>query len=93
MKFGQLIEYKMGIFFLKNHTQNGEASTRPFYRKIKIEQSLDQQSEMLQSLFLLYIQVKVYQLTIYFSCYNLKNDQISLPDCLYFFIYWLVCVM
>ena len=26
------------------------------------------------------------------SCYALLTDQISLPDCLYFLRYWLICV-
>ena len=39
----------------------GEASSRPFYKKPKLSISLDQQSEMLKSLLLLYVQVIVYQ--------------------------------
>ena len=40
---------------------DGEASRRPFYKKSNLSISLDQQSEMLQNLFLLYVQVKIYQ--------------------------------
>ena len=49
MKFGQLIEYNMRKNFLqKSYTQyGGEASPRPFYKKLKISISLGEQSEML----------------------------------------------
>ena len=62
IKFGQLLEYSMrNIFLRKSYTKcGGEASPRPFKSKLSI--SLDQQSEMLQSLFLLYVQVEVYQI-------------------------------
>ena len=62
MKFGQLIEYTMkNIFLEKSNTKcGGGASPRPFYQKSKFGISLDQQSEMLYSLFLLYVQVEVY---------------------------------
>ena len=64
-KFGQLLEYNMIIIFLeKSYVRcGGEASPRPIYKKSKLMISLDQQSEMLYSLFLLYIQVEVYQIT------------------------------
>ena len=45
MKFGQLIEYNMKIFFLKNHVVE-KLVPEPFI-KIKLSISLDQQSEML----------------------------------------------
>ena len=56
-KFCQLIEYKIKNNFLgKSCTKfSGEASSRPFYKKSNLSISLDQQSEMLQSLFILYI--------------------------------------
>ena len=59
MKFDQFKEYNMrNIFLEKSYTKyGGEASPQPFDLGI----SLDQQSEMLQSLFLLYVQIKVYQ--------------------------------
>ena len=47
------------IFLKKSYTNcSGEASLRP---KSKLSKSLNRQSEMLYSLFLLYVQVKVYQ--------------------------------
>ena len=51
------------IFLKKSYRKSGrEASLKLFPNKIKIEQiSLDQQSQMLWSLFLLYVQVEVYQ--------------------------------
>ena len=50
------------IFPEKSYTKCGvEASLRPFYKKSKLGIYLDQQSEMLQSLFLLNVQVEVYQ--------------------------------
>ena len=53
MKFVQLIEYNMKKLFLeKLNTKCGrEASPWPFYKKSKLRISLDQQSEMLYSLF------------------------------------------
>ena len=64
IKFDQLIEYKMrNIFLEKSNTKCcGEATTRPFYK------SLDQQSEMLKSLFLFYVQVEVYQDILKLKC-------------------------
>ena len=49
MKFGELIEYNMrNIFIEKSYTKyGGEASPRPFYKKLKISIYLDEQSEML----------------------------------------------
>ena len=46
-------QFTKEIFFLKNHTQKcgREASSRPFYKKSKLSVFLDQQSEMLRSLF------------------------------------------
>ena len=56
MKFGQLVEYNIrNIFFEKLYAKcDGEATTRPFYKKSKLSVSLDQQFQML---FLLYVQV------------------------------------
>ena len=57
------------MFFLKNHIQNGgEAGPKRFYENSKLSISLDQQSEMLQSLFLLYVQVKLYQKILKLRC-------------------------
>ena len=61
MKFGQLITNKLKkVFLKKSYTKcGGEASPRPFYNKSKLSMSIDQQSEMLSGLFLLYAQVEV----------------------------------
>ena len=49
------------IFHERSYTKCvGEASPKPFYKKSKSE-SLGAQSEMLYGLFLLYVQVQVYQ--------------------------------
>ena len=63
MKYGQFIENIMRNNFVeKSFPKYGEkASPRPFYKKSKFNISLDQQSEMLYSLFLLCSQVEVYQ--------------------------------
>ena len=63
MKMDQLIEYVIrNIFPEKSYIKyGGEASPRPFYKKSKSSISLNQQTGMLQNLFLLYVQVKVYQ--------------------------------
>ena len=63
MKFGQLTEYNMRNIFLEKSCAKcgGEVGPRPFYKKSKLNISLDQQSEMLYSLFLLYDQVEIYQ--------------------------------
>ena len=57
MEFGQLKDYNINIFLEKSYTTcGGEASRRPFLSIL-----LDQQSEMLYSLFLFYVQVKDFQ--------------------------------
>ena len=55
MKFGQLMEYNMrNIFFEKSYAKwGGETSPRPFSGNIKLSMSMDQQSKVLYSLFLL----------------------------------------
>ena len=60
MKFGQLIEYNMkNIFLEKSYTKcGGETSPRPFSEKLKLSISLDQQSKVLYSLFLLYVKLR-----------------------------------
>ena len=60
MKFGQLIECNMSNIFLeKSYTKwDGETSTRPFSEKLKLSISLDQQSKVLCSLFLLYAKLR-----------------------------------
>ena len=56
MTFGQLIECKMrNILLEKSYTKcDGETSSRPFSEKLKLSISLDQESKVLYSLFLLY---------------------------------------
>ena len=56
MEFGQLIERNMrNIFLEKLYKKCGEeTSSRPFSEKLKLSISLDQQSRVLYSLFLLY---------------------------------------
>ena len=56
MKFGLLIECNMrNIFLEKSYTQcGGETSPKPFFEKVKLSITLDQQSKVLCSLFLLY---------------------------------------
>ena len=63
MKFGQLIEHNMGKIPLEKSWTNrkGEISPRPFCKQSELSISLGQQSEMLEGLFLLHIQVDVYQ--------------------------------
>ena len=48
MKFGQLIEYNIRKFFHeKSYTEfSGETSPRPFFEKLKMSISLDQQSKV-----------------------------------------------
>ena len=57
------------IFLQKLYTKcGGEGSPRPFYKKSKLSIALDQQCEMLYSLFLLYVQVEVYQNMLRLGC-------------------------
>ena len=62
-KFGQSIKYSMRNTFLEKIfiKSVGETSPRPFSKKSKLSIFLDQQSEVLQSLSLLFIQVEDYQ--------------------------------
>ena len=61
MEFGQLIECNMrNIFLEKSCTKyDGETNSRPFSEKLKLSISLDQQSKVLYSLFLLYVKLRV----------------------------------
>ena len=63
MKFDQLTEHIMkNIFIEKLCTKSdGENSPRFFFKRTKLSISLDQQSEVLYSLFWLYVQVEHYQ--------------------------------
>ena len=60
MKFGQLIEYNMrNIFLEKSYTKcGGKIIPGPFSKESKLSISLDQQTDILYSLFLLYVQVE-----------------------------------
>ena len=60
MKFGQLIEYNMGnIFVKKSYTKcAGETFPRPLSKKIKLSIYLDQWCKVLNSLFLLYANLR-----------------------------------
>ena len=68
IKLSQLIEYKIRDAFLENHTQKlveKLVPKKPFIKKWKSCISLNQQSEMLCSLFLFHHQVE--------DCQNLLN--------------------
>ena len=58
------------IFHKKKHTQNLSAklSPDPFLKKTNLKISLDQQPEILQGLFLSYVQVEVYQNILKLTC-------------------------
>ena len=73
MKFGQSTEYNIRIIFLvKSFTKSGgKASPKPFYKKSKLSISLDQQSEMLYTWFLMHVQVKIYQNILKMRCWTL----------------------
>ena len=60
MKFDPLIDYNERIIFIKKlYTKcGGETSPRPFSVKLKLRISLDQQSKVLKSLFLLYAKLR-----------------------------------
>ena len=60
MKFGQLIEYNMrNIFVEKSYTKcAGETILRPLSKKSKLSISLDQLCKVLNSLFLLYTNLR-----------------------------------
>ena len=60
MKFGQLIEYNVrNIFAEKSYTKcAGQTIRRPLSKKSKLSISLDQQCKVLNSLFLLYANLR-----------------------------------
>ena len=70
MEFGQLIEYDMrNIFLGKSCTKcGGETSLGPLPNKSKLSISLHQQSKVLYSFFLLYVQVEELAYMRYFLC-------------------------
>ena len=75
-KLSQLIECKMRNFFLgKWYIKcNGETSPGPFTKILKLRKSLDQQSELLCSLFLLCAQVEDYQNILKLRCWPLASS-------------------
>ena len=60
MKFGQLIVYNVrNIFVEKSYTKcSGDTIPRPLSKKSKLSISLDQQCKVLNSLFLLYANLR-----------------------------------
>ena len=76
MKFDQLIECNVrNIFLEKSYTKcYGETSPRPFSEKLKLSISLDQESKVSYSLFLLYAKPKAIE--IY---WNYVADYLHLP--------------
>ena len=62
--FGQLIECNMrNIFLEKSYTKcGGETIPRPFSKKSKLSISLDQQSEVLYSFYLLYAKLRAIEI-------------------------------
>ena len=64
MKFGQLIEYNMrNIFVEKSYTKcAGETIPRPLSKKSKLSISVDQQCKVLNSLFLLYTNLRAIEI-------------------------------
>ena len=100
MKFDQLIEYNVrNIFLEKSYTKcRGKISPRPFSEKSKLSKALDQQSKVLHSLFILYVQVEGYRNTLKPTCRPLaftscnafakdkrKSKLVSLPYFLHVF--------
>ena len=90
MKFYQLIAYFMKSTFLeKPYTKyGGEFRPRPFLKKSKLSISLDQQSEVSYSLFLLYVQVKDYQNVLKLRCQPLAfTSDKAFFSFFFFFLY------
>ena len=76
MKFDPLIDYNVrNIFLEKSYTKcDRETSARPFSKKLKLSISLDQESNVSYSLFLLYAKPKAIE--IY---WNYAADYLHLP--------------
>ena len=76
MKFSQSIEWNMrNIFLEKSYTKcGGKTSPRLFFEKLKLSISLNQQSTVLYSLFLLYAKLRTIE--IY---WNKAADHLLLP--------------
>ena len=64
MKFGQLIEHNIRNNFLeKSYTKwGGETIPRSFSKKSRLSLSLDQQSKVLYSLFLLHVKLSAIEI-------------------------------
>ena len=58
MKFGLLIRENRKIFFLKNQTKYSDYTIHIFFLKYQNRASLDQNSEVLCSLFLMYVKLR-----------------------------------
>ena len=67
MKFDQLVEFNTRNIFFKIIRKCG-GKPRPFPKKSKISISLDQQSKVLYSLLLLYVQVEDYRNILKIRC-------------------------
>ena len=82
MKFDQLIDYNMrNIFLKKSYIKcDAETSPRPFSEKLKLSISLDQESKISCSLFLLYAKPKAIEI-----CWNYAADYLHLPHIKLFF--------
>ena len=64
MKFGQLIECNMrNIFLEKSYTKCGrEIIPRPFFEKLKLSVSLNQESKVSYNLFLLHCKLRAIEI-------------------------------
>ena len=62
IKFAQLTEYKIRTIFLEKSYKKcgGETVYRPFSKTTKLSISLDQQFKVIDSLILVYVQIKGY---------------------------------
>ena len=77
MKLGQLIEYNMkNIFVEKSYTKcAGETIPRPLSKNSKLSISLDQKRKVLNSLFLLYANLRTIEIYL-----NQAADHLLLPN-------------
>ena len=77
MEFDQLIEYNFkNIYLKKSYIKYGGGTIPITYSKTsKLVKSLDQQSKVLYSLFLLYVQVQGYQNILKLRCSFLKKQK------------------
>ena len=71
MKFGQLLQNMRNIFLEKSYTKCGGEFSRRFSEIKKLRISLDQQSKVLYSLFLLYVKLQGYRNILKLSCITL----------------------